>query len=119
MKKSELEAQGIGVFEQEPGPRAVTEEEAQFAENYQDFIKHKEPEQEPKPKTDYESWAIKILKAAMYVFSLQVLTYLAAGGSFFLFFQAINKPSGWSFTIATVFSVVVFIPTLYYSRNYK
>ena len=114
-KKRELEEAGF-MIENADAAEVETEK---LTKDLQDYIQASPEPAPPKPKIDAGAGLIRILKVALYVFSLQLLTYAGAVGSFFLFLQAIKDPTWSKFGIAACFAVLVFLPTLYYSKNFR
>lgn len=72
-----------------------------------------------KPQDREISLLLTVLSTALRILALRVLLFATGGVSAALFFFAIREPSLPKIAVPVAFTVLVFLPTLYYSSKIK
>lgn len=136
LTRADLEQQGFNVFEVgdeeeevQPGPVQYHTEEAgtirdeslqRYTERERQFDSRYRVGGQKQSRADEDAQLLlKVATLALKVLSLRVLLYGAGTVSSVLFYQVVQSPNVMKIVSAVLFTVLVFIPTLYYSSKSK
>lgn len=123
--RADLENMGMSIVDgddvpaKEEIPDSLFEAAAQFEpmERVQ-----REPIRPPQPKQSQDREIrlfLQVMTVALKVLSLRALLYGITAVSAVLFYQVVQTPEPWKMGAAVLFTVLVFLPTLFYSSKSK
>jgi len=124
--RADLEQQGFNVFDvgeeemEQPVPHTRGNSVEMPKRPY--FEPPTRADSHPQPQSNMEEDAKLVLKVAtlaLRFLALRVLLYGAGTVSSILFYQVVQSPNVLKIVSAVLFTVLVFIPTLYYSSKSK
>lgn len=122
LTRADLENQGytfVEAEEEQIPPKDLNDQLRLFYEDLPKETEKQTKKMKKKPQDREISLLLTVLSTALRILSIRVLLFAAGAVAAYLFGLAIQEPTIAKIAVPVAFTVLVFLPTLYYSSRIK